>query len=267
MTTVKFSTDKTDKFALNNMPAVGNHRLMFFTAIYRENMNVYGADSMLDIGTIEKKLKMRETQPIGKHNFFSVVIPICRGKIIGAFQEGKDCKYIAGGDDEDLNILFEVRSDKLKNQPGDICFPGGRIEAGETPVKAALREFEEETGIPASDVRIIAPFDTLYGFDNYTVYTFVAEIKESSLTKINVNKEEVEEFFTVPLEFFKGNPPKVYEADIVSDVAAFPYAETGISPSYKWRKSKNIIPVYHWENRVIWGMTARIVKWFTDKIL
>lgn len=230
-------------------------------------MNIYGAGSMLDIGTIEKKLKTRETEPIGRHNFFSVVIPICRGEIIGAFQAHGDCKYITGGDDGSLSLLFEVRSDKLKNQPGDICFPGGRIEAGETPLEAALREFEEETGIPASEVRIIAPFDTLYGFNNYTVYTFVAEIKESSLTKINVNKSEVEEFFTVPLGFFKDNPPKVYEVDIVSDVADFPYEETGISPNYKWRKSKNIIPVYRRENRVIWGMTARIVKWFTDKIL
>ena len=99
------------------------------------------------------------------------------------------------------------------------------------------------------------------------MHTFVAEIQETSLAKLKINKEEVEEFFTVPLQFFKDNPPKVYEADIISDVADFPYEEAGISSSYNWRKSKNIIPVYRWQNRVIWGMTARIVKWFTEKIL
>ena len=236
---------------------------------------------MSDIIKIEEKLKTRETGPIGRHNFFSVVIPICVGagdsqeKACDGDSQEKACgRDSAEGkcpednaDSSGLSLLFEVRSNRLKNQPGDICFPGGKIEKGETPLAAGLREFEEETGIPASEVNVIARFDTFYGFADYTVHTFVAEIQETSLAKLKINKEEVEEFFTVPLQFFKDNPPKVYEADIISDVADFPYEEAGISSSYNWRKSKNIIPVYRWQNRVIWGMTARIVKWFTEKIL
>ena len=44
------------------------------------------------------------------------------------------------------HFLFQVRSDKLDRQPGDICFPGGAIEIGETPEEAVIRElnaFEE----------------------------------------------------------------------------------------------------------------------------
>lgn len=41
---------------------------------------------------------------------------------------------------EDLHILFEVRSQRMRRQPGEVCFPGGKIDSGETPQEAALRE-------------------------------------------------------------------------------------------------------------------------------
>ena len=42
------------------------------------------------------------------------------------------------------HLLFQVRSDKLDHQPGDICFPGGAIEDGEIPEEAVIRELSEE---------------------------------------------------------------------------------------------------------------------------
>lgn len=74
------------------------------------------------------------------------------------------------------------------------------------------------------------------------------------------------ELFTVPLDFFVQNPPRMYEADIVTDVSSFPFEEAGVSRGYRWRKSKNIIPVYCWQDRVIWGMTARIVRWLVQEL-
>ena len=49
-------------------------------------------------------------------------------------------------DGED-NIIFEIRNNKLNSNPGEICFPGGAIEEGETPKEAALRECFEEIGL------------------------------------------------------------------------------------------------------------------------
>ena len=50
-------------------------------------------------------------------------------------------------------LLLEVRSDSVK-QPGEICFPGGRIETGETPAETAVRETCEELGLKAGDISI-----------------------------------------------------------------------------------------------------------------
>ena len=45
---------------------------------------------------------------------------------------------------DDENLLFQVRSDKLDRQPGDICFPGGAVESNESPKEAVIRELSEE---------------------------------------------------------------------------------------------------------------------------
>ena len=201
---------------------------------------------VISIREIEEKMKNRKIGTIDWYKFFSVTIPLIETE-------------------EGLSLLFEVRSSKLKTQPGDICFPGGRIEESETPYESALREMEEEIGI--SSAKMLGQFDTLHEFSGHTLYTFVAELPPGSLDKINLNEEEVEEVFTVPLSFFKENPAKTYDIDVVSDVSEFPYEETGISPDYEWRKGKNLLPLYRYKDKIIWGITARIVKWFVEQIV
>ena len=202
----------------------------------------------MDIDQIRTKLTDREVGTIGKHKFFSVCIPVVPT-------------------DEGLSVLMEVRASELKTQPGDICFPGGNMEDGETPLECALREMEEETGIPAAEADILGQFDTLYGFSGYTLYTFVAALPGGILDRTRINEDEVSELFTVPLDFFAETVPENYDVDVVSKVDDFPYEKTGISPDYNWRKGKNVLPLYRYKDRIIWGMTAMILKWMSEKIL
>ena len=58
-------------------------------------------------------------------------------------------------------LLYEVRSASIR-QPGEICFPGGKKEQGETPLQCALRETREELGIPENAVSVIGPMDFVY---------------------------------------------------------------------------------------------------------
>src|SRR5699024_11819580 len=58
------------------------------------------------------------------------------------------------------HVLFEVRSMKLRSQPGDICFPGGRLDSGDASLKAcAIRETEEEIGIHKNQINHIISLD------------------------------------------------------------------------------------------------------------
>lgn len=52
-------------------------------------------------------------------------------------------------------LLMTQRALHLKHHPGQISFPGGKLESGESPAAAALRELEEEVGIPASQVKLL----------------------------------------------------------------------------------------------------------------
>jgi 8-oxo-dGTP pyrophosphatase MutT (NUDIX family) len=68
---------------------------------------------------------------------------------------------------EDLHVLLTQRTAHLSKHPGQIAFPGGRRDDGETPLQAALRETQEETGI---DPRYVTPLGYLDGYLTVTGY-------------------------------------------------------------------------------------------------
>ena len=206
---------------------------------------------MMNITKIEKFMAGRKPGAIGQRKDCAVLIPLVEKA-------------------DGLHILFERRSSEMKTQPGDVCFPGGRMEPGETPTECALRETEEEIGIPAERIRILGQFDSIYEVSNLTMNTVIGVIEEKDLAAVKLNADEVAQVFTVPYEFFLKTEPIRYEYDVVQKVEDFPYEAAGIRKDYRWRVGKNSAPIFHYgegaKRQIIWGLTARITMWLVEKL-
>ena len=160
-----------------------------------------------------------------------------------------------------LHLLFEQRSSKMKTQPGDVCFPGGRMEKRESPTECALRETEEELAIPPAEVELIGKSDFLCHPGNFLLQPVLGIVSPAGLAAMQPASAEVAEVFTVPVSWLRDNPPQVFSYDLkpeMKDNAL--YDALGISPDYRWRSGRADVPVWHYEGHVIWGMTARILR-------
>jgi len=196
----------------------------------------------MDISNIEEVFSSRKPKPYGVYNYFSVLVPLVEKDGI-------------------LHVLFEIRADGLKRQPGEVCFPGGRLEKKETPVEGAIRETSEELNIPADRIRIISELDYIYTYSNFTLYCVLGELKYEDIRDIEVNADEVREVFLVPFDFFMENEPFVTMLEVAPVVGSdFPYHLINHKSSYNWRKGRTTIPIYNYEGNVIWGLTGKIIE-------
>ena len=179
--------------------------------------------------------------PLGARRSYAVLVPLAQRE-------------------EGLSMLFEVRADTLKRQPGEVCFPGGRMEPGESPVQCALRETWEELNIPPETVEVIAPLDFQCQGGGQVFYPVLGHVTPQGLPALEPSPAEVKETFWVPVDFFRNHPPKVYAYELIPHVEDFPYDRIGFPQGYPWRRSQVDVPIYQWEGHTIWGMTARTVR-------
>lgn len=141
-------------------------------------------------------------------------------------------------------LLFTKRTQKVKAHKGQVSFPGGAQEVDEMPVDAALRECTEEIGLRAGEVEILGELDgTISGTSNYIISPFVALIPWPYQFK--VNEEEIEELIEVPISALLGSGYQHQETEIIDGEAVTSYS-------------------YHYQGRIIWGATARILNQFLD---
>lgn len=200
----------------------------------------------ITIEELRSKLDGRPVGVVGKRKEFAVLIPLIE-------------------EDGEVKLLFEVRSKDIR-QPGDVCFPGGKIEEGESETEAALREMAEETGVGPEYVEVLGRFDSVLEVNHIRMHTAVGLMKEGWREQLDPDGE-VAEIFTVPLKFFKETEPDYYKGRIIQDTEGFPYEKHGINPEYKWRDAWQDIFFWHWEGHTIWGLTAAIVQWMTEVLL
>lgn len=162
------------------------------------------------------------------------------------------------------SIVFQLRSKNLKNQPGEVSLPGGRVDNGETPKEAAIREFCEELESNSNDLDIITELDSYITPTKGIIHCYLGICKNLDL---NIKNDEVEELFTVPIDFFKKNEPDIYYNTIkITPSSDFPFDEMNISREYFWGSLKNQVLFYKYGKYIIWGITAQIVRNFVNKL-
>ena len=160
-----------------------------------------------------------------------------------------------------LQVLFEVRSATLRRQPGEVCFPGGRMEPGEEPTACALRETWEELGIPPEGVEVLAPLDKVLHQSGFLMHPVLGRIDPAWLARVRPQEAEVAETFLAPLSYFLEEKPLCPSFPLVPQVGAdFPYAQIGFPQGYDWKGARVEVPIYTWEGRAIWGITGRVMK-------
>ncbi|HYM61031.1 MAG TPA: CoA pyrophosphatase [Thermoanaerobaculia bacterium] len=143
------------------------------------------------------------------------------------------------------SILFSRRSEHLAAHSGQVAFPGGAVEPGESLDAAAIREAEEEVGIPPQHVELIGRIDDVVANSGFLVAPFVGVIGQP--IDYVLQASEVDEVFEAPIDRLldPGNP----------EVRFVPYLGRRY-PAY----------FYHYEQYEIWGLTGRMLKAFLDLV-
>ncbi|MCX7971052.1 MAG: NUDIX domain-containing protein [Negativicutes bacterium] len=157
-------------------------------------------------------------------------------------------------------LLFEVRAAHLRRQPGEICFPGGRIEAGDAdPAAAARREAAEELGIAAEAITIIGQLPRVISPVGATVWPYAGIIDDCPLSP---PAGEVARLFRVPVAEIRNLTPVTGHMEIALRPSG-DIPPDWLPPLYRptdWSR-RRLYPVlfYHCRQQIIWGITAQIV--------
>ena len=154
-------------------------------------------------------------------------------------------------------LVLEVRSKSLRHQPGEICLPGGGLEQVETPVHCALRETREELGIPEEALQVAGPLDFHLHSNGRVVYPVLARCDEAVLGRLRPNPAEVEEVFSVPLAWFRQNPPIPYQyRQENTGLEALPPQMADWLSHYPTLRRGGY---WAYEGKLFWGLTARVI--------
>ena len=136
-------------------------------------------------------------------------------------------------------VILTLRPDTMRKHPGQISFPGGRIDPGDDgPVAAALREAEEEIGLPRDKVEIVGLADRYVTVTGFEVTPVVGIIPPD--LPLAPHPGEVAALFEAPLHYLL-DPAHQQERSAI------------------WRGRERHYYEIEWEGRRIWGATAAMI--------
>lgn len=142
-------------------------------------------------------------------------------------------------------VILTQRTAHMSKHAGQIAFPGGRQDEGETPLNAALRETFEETGLAGEFITPLGYLDGYLTITHYMVTPVVALVREGF--DLQAQPHEVEDIFEVPLSFLM-NPQNCH------------------SHSREFKGMVRHFYVFPHGERYIWGATAGMIKNLYDRL-
>lgn len=139
--------------------------------------------------------------------------------------------------DDEWHLLYTRRTDTVESHKGQVSFPGGACDEGETtPEETALREAEEEIGLDPKDVRVLGRISNMITITYFRVTPVVGVIKWPAVFR--VGEHEVARVFTIPLNWL-ANPANRWE---------FTRPNT----------TRSLIAYHPYDGELLWGATARM---------
>lgn len=140
---------------------------------------------------------------------------------------------------EGLTVLLTQRASHLRSHSGQVAFPGGKLDPGETALQAALREAREEIGLEASYIEPLGWLDPYLTGTGYRIAPLVGLVTPGYTLDLNV--EEVEAAFETPLAFLMDEANhQIHERE--------------------WAGRKRRYYAMPHDNRYIWGATAGMLR-------
>ena len=143
-------------------------------------------------------------------------------------------------DGDEVQVLLTVRAKHLRNHQGEVSFPGGRLDPGETALEAALRESTEEIALDPRHVEIIGTLDDVATVGSRSlIHAFVGVLPERP-SELRPNPLEVERVLLVPL------------SELMAD---------GVFREERWGVAPLERSIYFFElaDETVWGATARML--------
>ncbi|GJM41669.1 MAG: coenzyme A pyrophosphatase [Ardenticatenaceae bacterium] len=146
------------------------------------------------------------------------------------------------------HLVLTRRCDDLNSHAGQISFPGGRQEHGETAVQAALRETEEEIGVPTEKVTVLGELTSIYiPPSDFEVHPFVGWVNGGKRPSFVPEIREVAEILEVPLTHLLDPATR----------------KVGPIPV---RSATYTVPYYNVNGHKVWGATAIMLSEFLGRL-
>lgn len=203
----------------------------------------------LTLGDVQRALALPDFDTARAHRLMSPVTrAISRPPQLGGEARLGGIMMLLFAEQGELQLVLTRRRPDLAAHPGQISFPGGRHEPPETMAQTALRETEEEIGMPAQEIEILGGLTPIYiPPSDFQVYPFVGWVTKGERPLFSPEPAEVAEIIEAPLD---------------------PLLQPGMRVEEWWDLGgqRLLVPYFAVGEHKVWGGTAIMLSEFVERL-